>query len=1108
MKKTLYKAAALCLAVGLTFSSPGAAFVQAAAVETRQGTEDILEGVETKFYEDRYDDDGDGVNETGELSYICPEQTFDSYENAVKELGEYIKKFCRLRQDGVRYFAVSVPVEFSSEEEIEELTKTQGRSMGQDVYNEVIKVTADPNEGEMLAEECPLKSGFLNQMKYRNGKYTGNFVYRTLYRHTSEAYKDFQDKAEEVLDSLALSGKTDAEKVDAISKWIIKNVEYLGSSNVSEDESTIDIRSAYRALMEGSANCVGYSRLFQYLTISAGFDCHTIRGHMLYHNDIIELVDGGFYNEETNSFDESALPANSSHAWNLVRVNGLYYYVDPQDGILFGTDGTKGFTIYNDKKYPHHIPSASTIKIDKNLISKDDYNTSNLSCTHQNTEIRDKKDATCKEEGYTGNTYCLDCQNVAAAGTVIPKKDHTFDEGVVTKAATCTEDGTRTFTCTVCGETKEETITATGHQNTEIRNQKDASCEEAGYTGDTVCTDCDTVIKQGESIPATGHQDTEVRGAKEATCEADGYTGNTYCKDCGKKIASGETIPSKGHTYGEGVVTTEPTCTKTGVRTYTCSVCKKTKTEEIPALEHSYDEGVVTKEATCTEEGEKTFTCSRCQNTYTAPVEIDPDNHTWGEHISYIWDGDTCTAERACVNNPEHKDKIDLHVEAESEDATCTTPGTIIYTATGTFSDGTKASDTKTVTGEALGHDYKPVVTPPTCQTDGYTTYTCSRCGDTYTSDRVEALPHAYDEPTFIINEEKALFKCSACGYARKVDADIRTEVKKEATCAEEGILSYTASVVFEGKTYSEEGEQAIAKLSHKPDVVKGYAPTCTEDGRTDGVKCSVCGEILSKQEVIPATGHQNTEIRNAKTATCAKEGYTGDTYCKDCGEKISSGTVIAKTAHTWDTGKVTKSATTDAEGVKTYTCTACGTTRTESIPKLAKPDVKVQRIALSALSNKIAVKKKMKLTAEVFPANAANKRITWTSSNPKVATVDQNGVVKVKKKGNVVITATAASGARASYKIKGMKGVVKKVTVSGTKTVKAGKSLKLKVRTIATKGANSKIKWISSNESYAKVSASGKVKTTKAAKGKKVKITAMATDGSNKKATMTIKVK
>lgn len=1107
MKKTLYKAAALCLAVGLTFSSPGAAFVQAAAVETRQGTEDILEGVETKFYEDRYDDDGDGVNETGELSYICPEQTFDSYENAVKELGEYIKKFCRLRQDGVRYFAVSVPVEFSSEEEIEELTKTQGRSMGQDVYNEVIKVTADPNEGEMLAEECPLKSGFLNQMKYRDGKYTGNFVYRTLYRHTSEAYKDFQDKAEEVLDSLALSGKTDAEKVDAISKWIIKNVEYLGSSNVSEDESTIDIRSAYRALMEGSANCVGYSRLFQYLTISAGFDCHTIRGHMLYHNDIIELVDGGFYNEETNSFDESALPANSSHAWNLVRVNGLYYYVDPQDGILFGTDGTKGFTIYNNKKYPHHIPSASTIKINENLISKDDYNTSNLSCTHQNTELRGAKEATCKEEGYTGNTYCLDCQNVAAAGTVIPKTDHTFDEGVITKAATCTEEGTKTFTCTVCRETKEETIAATGHQRTEIREKKEASCEEAGYTGDTYCLDCKTVIEQGESIPATGHQNTEVRDAKEATCEEDGYTGDTYCKDCKKKIASGKTIPSKGHSYDEGVVTTKPTCTKAGVKTYTCSVCQNTKTEEIPALEHSYDKGVVTKEATCTEEGEKKFTCSRCENTYTETIAIDPDNHTWGEHISYIWDGDSCVAERECVNDPSHKDQITLSVKVESKGATCTTAGEAVYTATGSFSDGTEAKDSKTVTVEKLDHDYVATVTEPTCDKDGYTTYTCSRCGDTYTADWVNALPHSF-EPEFKIEEKKAILRCSVCGFAKKVDADIQTEVKKEATCAEEGILSYTASVEFEGKTYSKEGEQVIEKLPHTNVIMKGYAPTCTKDGLTDGVKCSVCEEVLTKQEVIPATGHQNTEIRNARAATCQKEGYTGDTYCKDCGEKISSGTTIAKTAHTWDTGRVTKAATYDTEGVRTYTCTACGSARTESIPRLTRPEVKVQRIAISALSNKIAVKKKMKLSAETFPANAADKRLTWTSSNPKVATVNQNGVVKVKAKGNAVITATSVNGVRASYKIKGMKGVVKKVTVSGAKTVKAGKAFKLKAKTVATKGANTKIKWISSNESYAKVSASGKVKTTKAAKGKKVKITAMATDGSNKKATVTIKVK
>ena len=88
------------------------------------------------------------------------------------------------------------------------------------------------------------------------------------------------------------------------------------------------------------------------------------------------------------------------------------------------------------------------------------------------------------------------------------------------------------------------------------------------------------------------------------------------------------------------------------------------------------------------------------------------------------------------------------------------------------------------------------------------------------------------------------------------------------------------------------------------------------------------------------------------------------------------------------------------------------------------------------------------------------------------------------------------------------MKGVVKKVAVSGAKTVKAGKSLKLKAKVTATKGANKKLKWTSSNTKYATVTSSGKVKTFKAGKGKKVKITAMATDGSNKKKTVMIKIK
>lgn len=150
-------------------------------------------------------------------------------------------------------------------------------------------------------------------------------------------------------------------------------------------------------------------------------------------------------------------------------------------------------------------------------------------------------------------------------------------------------------------------------------------------------------------------------------------------------------------------------------------------------------------------------------------------------------------------------------------------------------------------------------------------------------------------------------------------------------------------------------------------------------------------------------------------------------------------------------------------------------------------------------------------MTAEFLPEGVAEQQIIWSSSNTKVATVNQFGIVTIKKKTggkSVVITATAANGVKTSYRIKSMKGVVKKIVLAGKKTVKAGKALKLKAKVKATKGANKKLKWISSNTEYATVSASGKVKTKKSGKGKKVKITAMATDGSNKKKTITIQIK
>lgn len=183
--------------------------------------------------------------------------------------------------------------------------------------------------------------------------------------------------------------------------------------------------------------------------------------------------------------------------------------------------------------------------------------------------------------------------------------------------------------------------------------------------------------------------------------------------------------------------------------------------------------------------------------------------------------------------------------------------------------------------------------------------------------------------------------------------------------------------------------------------------------------------------------------------------------------------------------------------------------------PSKPKPDIKVNGIKISGLSHKIAVGKKIALKAAVAPSNATNKSVVWKSNNTKYADVNSKGIVTIKKAGagkTVTITASAKDGSRkkASYRIICMKGVVKKVAISGQKTptLKPGKSMKLKAKVTASKGANKTLRWTSSNQKYATVTNSGKVTAKKSGKGKTIKITAMATDGSGKKATVKIRIK
>ena len=229
-------------------------------------------------------------------------------------------------------------------------------------------------------------------------------------------------------------------------------------------------------------------------------------------------------------------------------------------------------------------------------------------CEHKNTEIINKKDATCSVEGYTGDTYCKDCGETLATGTTIEKKPHT-----VKTSATCISKAV----CSVCGEAFGE-VDANNHVHTTVKNRKEATCTQTGYTGDTYCTDCNKLLGMGKELAALGH-DYKATVTKQPTTTEEGI--RTYtCARCNSSYTENiAKLPEEQHTHNyTGSITKEATCTEAGVRTYTCS-CGDSYTENIPATGHSYV-SKVTKAATTTEEGIMTYTCSKCGHSYTQPI--------------------------------------------------------------------------------------------------------------------------------------------------------------------------------------------------------------------------------------------------------------------------------------------------------------------------------------------------------------------------------------------------------------------------------------------------------------------------------------------------------
>ena len=370
------------------------------------------------------------------------------------------------------------------------------------------------------------------------------------------------------------------------------------------------------------------------------------------------------------------------------------------------------------------------------------------------------------------------------------------------------------------------------------RGHLSESAKESAVNGGFIKSECGAYGDNDEPVYECGHyddfpyevaveHDPKTVPAKSATCMEDGWYAYEYCQRDGCSYSTIVTIPATGeHSWDDGVVTTEATCVEDGVKTYTCTVCEATKTEEIPATgEHSWDEWEADDESTHTRE------CEVCDATETGV-------HTYG---TWKDNGDDATYSRICEicdyseMGLHHFIVSDVSDDAmtymcgycgaklvvESDDGSCSHVGVVMET---------------TYTKKA------------TCTSSGYYTIVvkCEVCGSKLASTivTIPATGHTYEKTT-----------------------------SKEATCTEEGYITYTCENCDESFTITLEKTAHTIGDSVKENEVLA---TCTEEGSYDLViYCSECSEELFRTQItVSATGHN----------------YGDDGVCTECGDDEGDG--------------------------------------------------------------------------------------------------------------------------------------------------------------------------------------------------------------------------
>ena len=354
-------------------------------------------------------------------------------------------------------------------------------------------------------------------------------------------------------------------------------------------------------------------------------------------------------------------------------------------------------------------------------------------------EHHEAKAPTCTEKGWDAYEACSRFGCDYTTRKELPALNHALEQHAA-QAPTCTEIGWDAYeTCSRCDYTTYAELPA--QHDLRHHAAKAPTCTGIGWDAYDTCSRCDYTTTYVE-LPALNHA-LEQHEAQAPTCTEIGWDAYETCSRC--DYTTRKELPALNHAL-EQHAAQAPTCTEIGWDAYeACSRfgCDYTTRKELPALNHALEQHAA-QAPTCTEIGWDAYeTCSRCD--YTTYAELPALNHNLVQHEAKAptcteigWDAyDTCSRcdYTTCKELPALNHALVQHA---AKAPTCTEKGWDAYD-TCSRCDYTTRKELP-----ALNHDYQAVTVAPTCETDGYTVFTCSRCKDSYTADPTDKLGHQF----------------------------------------------------------------------------------------------------------------------------------------------------------------------------------------------------------------------------------------------------------------------------------------------------------------------------------------------------------------------------